>query len=199
MRTRLLALTWLVLGASFACVTHAEAARYELDPEHLTVAFLVDHIGYAKTLGQLRKASGSFRYDEASGALSELRVVVETASVDSGHAKRDGHLRGRDFLDVERFPTMTFTARGAQRVGASGYRIEGELELLGKRRPLVLEAQLNKHAQYPLGPPLMKPTVAGASARGRLRRSDFGMSYGVADGLVGDEVELIVELEARRQ
>jgi polyisoprenoid-binding protein YceI len=197
--TAFVALASLALGASLAGVARAEAARYELDPEHLTVAFLVEHIGYAKTLGQFRKASGSFRYDEASGALSDVRVVVETASVDSGHAKRDGHLRGRDFLDVERYPTMTFTARSAQRLGTGSYRIEGELELLGKRRPLVLEAALNKHAQYPIGPPLMKPTVAGASARGRLRRSDFGMAYGVANGLVGDEVELIVELEARRQ
>lgn len=197
---RLLAALLLLLpGLGAAGAARADAARYELDPEHLTVAFLVEHIGYAKTLGQFRKASGGFRYDPVSGALSDLRIVVETASVDSGHAKRDGHLRGRDFLDVERFPAMTFTARTARRVGERGYRIEGELELLGKRRPLVLEATLNKHAQYPIGPPLMKPTVAGASARGRLRRSDFGMDYGVANGLVGDEVELLVELEARRQ
>ncbi len=135
---RLLAALLLLLpGLGAAGAARADAARYELDPEHLTVAFLVEHIGYAKTLGQFRKASGGFRYDPASGALSDLRIVVETASVDSGHAKRDGHLRGRDFLDVERFPTMTFTARTAQRVGERGYRIEGELELLGRRRPLV--------------------------------------------------------------
>ena len=64
---------------------------------------------------------------------------------------------------------------------------------------LVLEATLNTHERYPIGPPLMKPVVLGASARARLRRSDFGMTYGVANGLVGDEVELLVELEARRQ
>lgn len=189
----------LALGAASPAAARAEAASYALDPEHLTVAFLVEHIGYARTLGVFRKASGSFRYDEASGALTDLRVVIETASVDSGHARRDEHLRGRDFLDAPRFPTMTFTARTARRIGERGYRIEGELELLGQRRPLVLEATLNKHERYPLGPPLAKPMVLGASARGHLRRSEFGMSYGVANGLVGDDIELLVELEARRQ
>jgi polyisoprenoid-binding protein YceI len=188
-----------LLLACLATVARAEPARFTLDPDHLTVAFLVEHIGYARTLGQFRKASGSFTYDEQAGTLSDLRVVVETASVDTAHAARDGHLRGKDFLDAGRFPTMTFTAKSARRQGERGYRIEGELELLGRRRPLVLEATLNKLQRYPIGPPLMKPFVAGASARGRLRRSDFGMDYGVADGLVGDEVELIVELEARRQ
>jgi polyisoprenoid-binding protein YceI len=194
-----LALSLLTACGALAGFARAEAARFELDPEHLTVAFLVDHIGYARTLGVFRKARGEFRYDEASGTLSDVRVVVDTASVDTAHAARDGHLRKKDFLDVARFPAMTFTAKSARRRGERGYLIEGELELLGQRRPLVLEATLNKLDRYPIGPPLAKPFVAGASARGRFRRSAFGMTYGVADGLVGDEVELIVELEARRQ
>jgi len=196
---RPLALSLVVACSAFANLARADAARFELDPEHLTVAFLVEHIGYAKTLGVFRKASGSFQFDEASGALTDVRVVVDTASVDTAHAARDGHLRKKDFLDVERFPSMTFTAKSARRRGERGYLIEGELELLGQRRPLVLEATLNKLDRYPIGPPLAKPFVAGASARGRFRRSEFGMGYGVANGLVGDEVELIVELEARRQ
>jgi polyisoprenoid-binding protein YceI len=194
-----LALSVLAAGAAFAGAARAESARYELDPEHLTVAFLVEHIGYARTLGVFRKVRGEFRYDEASGALGDVRVVVETASVDTAHAARDGHLRKKEFLDVASFPTMTFSAKSARRRGERGYLIEGELELLGQKRPLVLEATLNKLDRYPIGPPLAKPFVAGASARGRFRRSAFGMTYGVADGLVGDEVELIVELEARRR
>ncbi len=199
-RWRPLALSLIVVcTAAFTARAQAEAARFELDGTHLTIAFLVDHIGYAKTLGIFRKASGGFRYDEASGALSDVRIVVDTASVDSAHAERDAHLRKADFLDVARFPTMTFTAKSARRRGERGYLIEGELELLGRKRPLVLEATLNKLDRYPIGPPLAKPFVAGASARGRFRRSDFGMTYGVANGLVGDEVELLIELEARRQ
>lgn len=188
----------VALGAS-AGAARAEPSRYVFDPEHLTVAFLVEHIGYAKTLGLFRKASGSFSFDDASGALTNLRVVVETASVETANEARDGHLRKADFLDVARYPTMTFTAQSARRRDERVYVIEGQLELLGQKRPLTLEATLNKLDRYPIGPPLMKPWVAGASARGRFRRSDFGMTYGVANGLVGDEVELIIELEARRQ
>jgi polyisoprenoid-binding protein YceI len=195
----LVALLALASLGPLAGVARGEAARYEIDPDHLTVAFLVEHIGYARTLGLFRKASGGFTFDAQSGALTEVRVVVETASVDTAHAARDGHLRNKDFLDVERFPRMTFTAKSARRRGERGYLIEGELELLGQKRPLTLEATLNKLDRYPIGPPLLKPWVAGASARGRFRRSDFGMTYGVANGLVGDEVELILELEARRQ
>ena len=124
---------------------------------------------------------------------------METASVDTGHAARDGHLRGKDFLDVTRFPRMTFTATSMKPRDARSFIITGELELLGRRRPVTLEATLNKSERYPIGPPLMKPWVIGVSARGRLKRSEFGMTYGVANGLVGDDVELIIELEARRK
>ena len=175
----------------------AEPARYALDPEHLTVAFLVEHIGYAKVLASFRKVSGGFSYDEASGTLSDVRIVVETASVDSGHAARDAHVRGKDFLDASRHPAMTFTARSARRQGERGYLIDGELELLGKRRPLTLQATLNKLARYPIGPPLMKPMVAGASVRGSLRRSDFGMTYGLP--VIPDNIKLEIQVEGVRQ
>lgn len=197
-------LTWLalfaVLTAGFGPVQGlAEPARFELDPEHLTIAFLVEHIGYAKTLGVFRKATGHFSLDEKSGELSDVRIVVDSASVDTAHAARDEHLRKADFLDVRRFPAMVFTAKSARRSGERSYLIDGELELLGRKRPLRLEATLNKLDRYPIGPPLLKPFVAGASARGRFKRSEFGMNYGVVDGLVGDEVELIIELEAQRK
>jgi len=196
---RLLLICALSAGALTARPASAEAQRYEIDPEHVTVAFLVDHIGYAKTLGQFRKVTGGFAFDETAAKIADLRVVMETASVDTGHAARDGHLRGKDFLDVTRFPRMTFTATSMKPRDARSFIITGELELLGRRRPVTLEATLNKSERYPIGPPLMKPWVIGVSARGRLKRSEFGMTYGVANGLVGDDVELIIELEARRK
>ena len=182
-------------------LARAEPVRYELDPEHLTVAFLVEHIGYANTLGFFRKASGSYAYDEATGEVSDVRVVVDTASVYTAHDKRDEHLRGDDFLDVERHPQMVFTARSARPTQDNSYRIEGELELLGRKAPLVLAATLNKAAEYPIGGGLLrgKPFVQGVSARGSFERSAFGMEYAIANGLVADEVELIIEFEARKQ
>lgn len=187
----------LTLGcAGLAASVDAEPARYELDPEHLTIAFLVEHIGYARTLGQFLTASGSFTFDAASGELSAVRVVVETSSVDTHHEGRDRHLTSGDFLDSGAHPKMTFTAEGARRTGERTFVVDGALELLGATRPLTLEATVNKTAPYPIG---ARAEVMGVSLRGMLKRSEFGMTYGVADGLVGDEVEILVEIEARRR
>ena len=90
---------------------------------------------------------------------------------------------------------MTFTATSAKALGNDRYTIDGQLELRGVTRPLTLEATLNKSAPYPIGD---KAFVMGVSARGSLKRSDFGMTYAVENGLVGDTVELIIEFEARR-
>jgi polyisoprenoid-binding protein YceI len=174
---------------------NAEPARYELDSEHLTIAFFVEHIGYAKVLGQFLTASGGFTFDDATGALSDVRVMVETDSIATHHDARDEHLKSRDFLDSGSNSTMTFTALGARRTGERTFVVSGELELKGTRRPLVLEATWNKTAPYPIG---ARAEVMGVSLRGSLQRSEFGMTYGVANGLVGDEVEIVVELEARR-
>ncbi|HET7608031.1 MAG TPA: YceI family protein, partial [Gammaproteobacteria bacterium] len=82
-----------------------------------------------------------------------------------------------------------------QRTGESTFVVAGELTLLGKRRPLTLEATLNKSAPYPFGD---RAEVMGVSARAKLKRSEFGMTYGVADDLVGDDVEIVIEFEARK-
>lgn len=204
MRAHLLktALVWAAFAASsplLMSTAHAQAARYELDPEHTTVAFLVDHIGYAKVLGMFRSARGSYRFDEATATLSEVRIEVETASVFSNQRKRDDHLKGPDFLNSGEFPRMVFTATGAKRTGDKTFDISGQLELLGKSQPLTLQATWNKSAESPLGGPLGKPYVMGVSARGSFKRSAYGMTYAVANGWVGDEIPLIIEFEAVRK
>lgn len=186
-----------VILLSVVCISAPLAAdRYELDPAHLSVGFLVHHIGYADTLGMFLEAAGEYSFDEDSGELSDLRVVIQTASVFTNHEARDNHLRGKDFLNVEAYPEMVFSAATAEALGDRRYRIAGELSLLGETRPLVLEATWNKSAKYPI-PPF--PYVMGVSARGSFRRSDFGMNYAVDNGWVGDEIQLILEFEAQRQ
>lgn len=200
-------LTTLTLWAALAgCASllmtapaQAQAARYELDPDHTTVAFLVDHIGYARILGLFRSVRGSYRFDEATATLSEVRIEVETASVFSNQRKRDDHLKGPDFLNSGEFPRMVFTATSAKRNAERNFEISGQLELLGKSLPLTLQATWNKSAESPLGGPLRKPYVMGVSARGSFKRSAYGMNYAVANGWVGDEVPLIIEFEAIRQ
>jgi len=188
-----------LLGA--AAPGFAEPQKYLIDPDHLTVSFLVTHIGYAKTLGMFRKASGEFTFDEATGQLSNLRVVVDTDSVFTNHDKRDEHVRSKDFLNIKEFPEMSFTAARATRTGERNFEVPGELTLLGKTKPLTLTATWNKSDVYaiPAGPLKTKPYVIGVSARGSLKRSEYGMSYAVANGLVSDDIELLIELEASRQ
>ncbi len=190
-----LALTALLgTGAAFA-----QPQRYEIDPDHLSLGFLVDHIGYAKVLGMFRSARGSYRFDEATGVLSDVRIEVDTASVFSNQRKRDDHLKGPDFLNSGEFPRMVFTASNARRTADRQYEITGQLELLGKSQPLTLQATWNKSAESPIGGFGRKPYVMGVSARGSFKRSAFGMNYAVANGWVGDTVDLIIEFEAVRQ
>lgn len=179
----------------------AEPQDYVIDPDHLSVGFLVSHVGYAKTLGLFRDGGGEFTFDESTGELSDLRVVVNTNSIFTNHDKRDEHLRSEDFLNTEQFPEMVFTAKDAQRTGENTFQVVGDLTLLGETKPLTLDVTWNKSDTYPFRPGvyIFKPYVLGASARGTLRRSDYGMTYAVADGLVGDEVELLIEFEARRE
>ncbi len=188
----------LMLALVGTVPAHAAEARYEIDPEHLTIGFLVRHLGYADTLGFFREASGSYVFDAATRKLSKVEVVVETRSVFTGHDKRDGHLRGADFLDASRTPRMTFTANSATWTDDGTFRVDGELELLGKRRPLQLTGTVNKSGVYPLGNG-PQPYVMGVSLRGEVQRSEWGMNYGVANGWVGDSVGLIIEFEARRK
>jgi polyisoprenoid-binding protein YceI len=179
-----------------AVTAAAEPADYDIDPEHVTVAFLVAHMGYAKVLGQFREVKGSYRFDEATGELTDVDVVIATASVLTNHDARDEHLRSDDFLDVRDFPEMRFRAAGARRTGERTYEVDGHLELLGKSQPLMLTATWNKSADYPFG---ARAYVMGVSARAAIARSAFGMRYGVDNGWVGDDVEIIVEFEARKR
>lgn len=193
---RIVTLAGVLACAGGASATDAAPATYEIDPDHATVAFLVAHIGYAKVLGRFTAVEGTFEFDEEAGELDNVAVTVAAASVATDHEARDRHVRDRDFLDAERFPNIAFAAARARRTGERTFAIVGELTLLGNTRPCVLQATLNKSAEYPIGD---RAHVLGVSARGQLSRSEFGMFYGVANGLVGDEVEIIVEIEARRR
>jgi polyisoprenoid-binding protein YceI len=194
------AIARLIVLVALLCAfgpVRAQAARFDIDPEHLSIGFMVDHIGYAKILGMFQKASGSYTFDEATGTLADLRVVIETASIFTSHRKRDDHLKSPDFLNASEFPRMTYTSTSAKRTSERNFVVDGQLELLGKRLPVVLNVTVNKTGNYEL--PGVKAYVMGVSARGSFKRSAYGMNYGVANGWVGDTVELIIEFEARRK
>lgn len=187
------------LGLALAAhgAAQAQPARYEIDPDHLSVAFLVQHLGYARVIGLFQKGSGTFTFDETTATLSDVRLVVEAASAFTHHRKRDNHLRSADFLNAGEFPQIVFKGAKAKRTGERTFVVEGQLELLGKSEPVTFDVTWNKSGPYEM--PGDKAYVMGASARGSFRRSRFGMNYGVANGWVGDTVELMVEFEARRK
>ena len=188
------ACTALLAGAPL--IAAAEPASFELDPDHTVVAFLVSHIGFAKVLGRFTEVEGSFVFDEAAGTLGGVEVVAETDSVSTDHSARDRHLRSDDFLASGDHPRMRFTAGETRRTGERAYEIDGQLELRGITRPLTLHATVNESGEYPIDD---EAYVVGVSARGTVRRSEFGMTYALDNGLVGDDVELIIEIEARRE
>ncbi len=178
----------------------AESARYKIDPEHFSVGFLVDHLGYGSVLGMFRKAEGSFAYDEKARTLSDIRIVIKTDSVFTNHRKRDEHLRSPDFLNSKEFSELVFTADGGDAISERVGKVTGQLALLGQTHPVTIEVTLNKAAEYPIGSTFGgKPHVVGISARGSFKRSAYGMMYAVKNGWVGDDVNLIIEFEARRQ
>ncbi|MEL6265217.1 MAG: YceI family protein [Pseudomonadota bacterium] len=173
----------------------AEPVRFEIDPTHTTVAFLVEHIGYARTLGWFTEVSGSFVYNATEKTVTDIRIEVNPASVFTNDERRDAHVRNPDFLDVEAHPSILFTAEGAEVTGETTGMVTGDLTLLGETRPVAVEVTLNKDAPYPFG---HKKRTVGVSAEAVVTRSEFGMEYALG-GIVGDEVTVIIEVEAIAQ
>lgn len=186
------------LGA-LALLAAAPAAAapetYRIDPEHLSIGFLVHHIGYADTLGMFREAEGSFVFDPEARTLEDLTVTIQAESVFTNHQRRDDHLRGDDFLDVEAHPEITFVATSAEPTGETTGTVTGDLTILGVTQPVTLDVTLNKRGEYPFG----NNFVMGISARTTVTRSDYGMTYAVDNGWVGDDIEVIIEVEAIRE
>ena len=198
MAAALFAATLLSLPARSAS---AEPAKYVIDPNHFTVAIKVRHIGYFDMIGLFTTAAGSFVFDEKSPAVQDIAITVKTGSFFSGHQKRDDHIRSPDFLNAQEFPEMTFVGKTAERTGPRTGKIKGALTLRGVTKPLTLDVTWIKSGEYPIGGGVFggKPYVVGINAKGRLKRSDFGMTYAVDNGFVGDQVDLILGFEARRQ
>lgn len=188
----------IAICCSVTNIAISDTEKYILDETHLSIGFLVDHAGYARTLGMFTRATGSFKYNEDTNIVSEVEIIIDTDSVFTNHDKRDAHLKSPDFLDTNNFPTMIFKAdRNDLKLNPG--RIEGDLTLLGKTRPLLLNMKINKLDTYPFRIGLSKPMVIGVSGSAIFKRSDFGMDYAIKKNLVGDEIELIIEFEARQE
>ena len=184
-----------VAGLIATAQVQAEPMRYEIDPEHFSIAFSVTHIGYNRVIGMFLKGSGSFIFDEETRELSDLSVQIDAASVFSNHDARDSHIRGADFLNAQGHPVIEFVMTNAEPTGERSGIVSGDLTIRGITQPAQLDVTWNKSGAYPWG----KNYVLGASAKAVVKRSDFGSVYALDNDLVGDEVAITIELEAIRQ
>ncbi len=174
----------------------AEPREFAFDKSHTNIVFLVDHLGFSRMIGEFQEFDGSFRFDPDAVETCSVTVEVKTASVDTDHEKRDQHLRSPDFFSSAEFPQMTFQSTRCEKTGDSTGRIHGDLELLGTRKPIVLETKFNKMGPHP-NPQMAGVTVAGFSARTSIVRSEFGMT-GFRPG-IGDEIEIWLEVEGHHE
>lgn len=188
----------LALGAAVAAtmtVASAQAAteKYVLDKPHTQVVFSVNHLGFSNSIGKFTDYSGHFIFDTEDPAKSNVEVTINTASIDLADQKWDDHMKGADFFNVEKFPAMTFKSTKIEKTGDKTANITGDLTLLGVTKPVTLAVTQNGSGEHPYS----KKFVSGFSATGTLKRSDFGMNYGLP--AVGDEVKLIIEVEGIRE
>jgi polyisoprenoid-binding protein YceI len=188
-----------LIGLTFAALAPAGMAApesYTLDPHHTFVHFGVDHNGFSTIWGRFDRSTGKFTFDRESGKLA-LEVHVETASVTTGDSvrgnrprSRDEHLRSADFFNAAEFPRMVYRATQASFNGDRPVEIRGELTLLGVTKAVMLTVDRWRCAPHPV----TKRTVCGGNAVGSLKRSDFGMKWGIP--ATGDDVKVMVTFEA---
>lgn len=173
--------------------TTALAADYTIDLTHSHVLFMVDHLGFAKMVGLFTDFGGTFSFDPQNVAASKLAVTIKTDSLQTQFAARDKDLKGADWFNVTEFPEMTFAGTEFVKKDEHTGTITGKLTLHGTTKPVTLNVVLNKVGQNPLD----KQNSAGFSARGTLKRSDFGIKPYL--GPIGDEVDIIIEIEAKQK
>jgi len=168
---------------------------WKIDPAHSGVEFTVRHMVVAKVRGCFRRYSAELAIDDADLRHSSVEVSIDAASVDTGEAQRDAHLRSPSFLDAETFPALTFKSRQVERVGDDDYRIIGDLTIRGVTKEIAMAAKLGGFVTDPWG-----GRRAGFTAQAAILRSDFGMEWNQvleAGGLaLGDRVDIGIEIEA---
>lgn len=183
-----------VFLASLGAFSAALAAdTYAIDTVHTQVLFFADHLGLSKSQGEFLKFEGRYRFDPADWSTASVDVTIDTASLSMDDPKWDEHLKSPDFFSVEQHPRMTFRSTRVEQHGENSGRIHGDLTLLGITRPVTLDVRFNKAAEIPTS----KKFKSGFSATSKIKRSEWGMKYGLPG--IGDEVEIRLEVEGYRQ
>ncbi|TVQ84996.1 MAG: YceI family protein [Chromatiaceae bacterium] len=172
----------------------AEVEQYVIDTEgaHAFVQFRIKHLGFSWLYGRFNDFDGSFSYDPEDSASSAINVAIRTASIDSNHAERDKHLRGKDFLHVDKFPTATFASTGYSPNGDGTGTLTGELTLHGVTRPVTIAVEEIGAGTDPWG-----GYRRGFQGETSFPLKDFGIDYDL--GPAAQVVEIILSVEGIRQ
>ena len=176
----------------------AHADTWQIDPAHTNVEFTVRHMMISNVKGQFQKTAGTITANGNDAASAKIDATIDASSVDTRVERRDMHLKSPDFLDVAKYPTITFKSTKVEADGPNKWKVTGDLTLHGVTKPVVLDVESS-------GAPIsmMGKMHAGASATTKIKRSDFGLTWNKAmeagGVMVGDEVAISIDVEAVKQ
>jgi len=179
----------------FVIPIFAYGATWQIDPDHSSFQFKVRHLMVSNVKGDFTKVRGMVTIDEQNIANLKVDITIDAASVNTGHAKRDEHLRNADFFDVTKYPTITFVSKKIERTGANTLKVRGDLIIRGVTKEITVDVE---------GPTVEVKDPGGnfrrgATATAKINRQDFGIMWNrVLDTggvVVGDEVNIYVEVE----
>jgi polyisoprenoid-binding protein YceI len=195
----LLVIAALLLGSRASAESAANPpalSEWAIDPTHAHVGFTIPHMVVSEVEGQIKQFKGKVLLDEKDLKNSQVEFTAEIASIDTENADRDKHLKGPEFFDAEKFPQLTFKSSRITKAG-KGYKLEGELTVHGVKKPVVLDATVSDSVTSPWG-----KQVRAAKITGKLKRSDFGLTWNKTldkgGMLVGDTVDLNIKLELNK-
>ena len=187
--------TAIAMAIVVALPVLAHADTWQIDSSHTSVEFTVRHMMISNVKGQFQKTTGTITANGNDPASAKIDVTIDASSVDTRVERRDAHLKSPDFLDVAKYPTITFKSTKVEADGPNKWKMTGDLTVHGVTKPVVLDVEGS-------GPPIqvMGNTRAGASATTKIKRSDFGLTWNKAleagGVLVGDEVAISIDVEA---
>ena len=168
---------------------------WTIDPAHSVVGFSAKHLGVSTVRGQFRTFDGEFNLpDDGDVTRATGRVTIQAASIDTGNDQRDGHLRGGDFFETEKYPTMEFVLKSVTPAGGDQFKVTGDLTIRGITREITLDYEHNGIVDDPFG-----NTKIGGSLTGTVERSGWDLKWNVPLGggglLVSDKIKLEIDGE----
>ncbi len=170
------------------------AADYVIDTKgaHAFIQFKIKHLGYSWLIGRFNKFDGQFSYDEKNPNASKIEVNIDPASIDSNHAERDKHLRSKDFLDVDKFPTAKFVSTSYKATGKNKGVLKGKLTLHGVTKTISIDVDHIGQGKDPWG-----GYRAGFAGNTTLTLKDFGINYDL--GPASRTVDMFLSIEGIRK